>query len=66
MPARERIARVRGGEDFLNLADYERRTRSGHAIGDNAAFVVAECEHSRSREDAPRTVERAVFDLGSW
>lgn len=36
-----------GGKIFIGLSEYERRTRSGYAIPDNAAFVV-NLPHRRS------------------
>lgn len=36
-----------GGEIFISLSEYERRTKSGYAITDNAAFVV-DLAHRRS------------------
>jgi len=40
MPATSGLHAYAVGRTFVSLADYERRTGSGHAIGDNAAFVV--------------------------
>ena len=40
MPATSGLHAYVVGRMFVSLVEYERRTGSGHAIGDNAAFVV--------------------------
>jgi Uma2 family endonuclease len=40
MPLTGGLPNQAAGEIFVSLRAYARRTRSGHAVSDNAAFVV--------------------------